>query len=400
MTSPKSAHLTTAKTISPTTDWPVYSVLVPLYDEAQIIPILIHALKRLDYPLERLEILIICEADDHSTIDALRPYLGAPFTLIEVPPSLPRTKPKALNVALKQARGELITIYDAEDRPHPRQLKSAVQAFATHSDWQALQAPLDYFNHNVNWLTRQFALEYGVLFHIWVPFLARLGWPFPLGGTSNHIRRHALDEIGGWDSYNVTEDADLSFRLAANGYKIGHIQDATNEEAVENWTAWQHQRARWIKGFIQTWLIHMSRPLIPGGLKGLIRFATIQITIGGAILAGLIHVPFMLWLGGCYGLSQFEYAVPSQHNWASLSIIFCYGTGIISGIIAALRIGKPKLCLSALFMPLYWWLLFPATLQALYEFLKSPFHWNKTTHGLGAITYDYFNDAELKDFKT
>ena len=157
-----------------------------------------------------------------------------------------------MNYALERSNGEFVTIYDAEDRPHPNQLLAAVAAFEARTDWAAVQAPLDYFNDQDNWLTRQFSLEYAALFHVWIPFLVRLNLPFPLGGTSNHIRRSALARVGGWDSHNVTEDADLSFRLAAYGYNIGYIYPPTQEEAVSIFQDWRLQRARWIKGYIQT----------------------------------------------------------------------------------------------------------------------------------------------------
>ena len=174
--------------LKPLAVWPRYSVLVPLYKEAAIVTSLMDNLAALDYPQDRLEILMICEADDQETISAVKFNLRAPFKLISVPDSKPKTKPKALNYALEHAQGELVTIYDAEDRPHPQQLKLAAQRFAVDKTLSAIQAPLDYFNVSTNWLTRQFALEYAFLFRVWLPFLARLGLPFPLGGTSNHIR--------------------------------------------------------------------------------------------------------------------------------------------------------------------------------------------------------------------
>ncbi len=366
-------------------NWPHYSVLVPLYKEARVISKLMNNLAAIDYPQDRLEIMMICEADDKDTITAVRRHIREPFQLIQVPPSFPRTKPKALNYALNHAKGELITIYDAEDNPHPQQLKAAAIAFFKRPHIGAVQAPLDYYNTQTNWLTRQFTLEYGFLFRIWLPFLTRLGLPFPLGGTSNHIRRSALDSLGGWDAYNVTEDADLSFRLAASQNQIGYIPYPTREEAVEDWHAWQYQRARWMKGFIQTWLVHMSRPLCPQSTYGILRFITLQITIGSALLAGFIHVPFMLCLIALMGARMVGFDIQPPSIWVWGGIGLCYLSGIISGMIAARRLKKPYLFWDSFLMPLYWWLLFPASLQAIWEYLISPFHWNKTAHGLTAI---------------
>jgi len=383
----KENHMRSGHTEPAIDPWPFYTVLVPIYKESRIVPRLMKNLAAIDYPQERIEIMMVCEADDIDTVKAVQRHITPPFKIICVAPSLPRTKPKALNIALKQARGDIITIYDAEDRPHPQQLKRAAQSLMSQPDLGAVQAPLDYYNISVNWLTRQFTLEYAFLFRVWLPFLTRLGLPFPLGGTSNHIRRSALDKIGGWDAYNVTEDADLSFRLAALNYKIGYISLPTQEEAVESWQAWQYQRARWMKGFLQTWLVHMSRPLMPGGATGILRFLTVQVTIGSALLAGLIHVPFMLYLCliGALNILGYNIAAPSMWVWAGLAL--CYGAGMLSGALAAIRIRQKRLLLHVLFMPVYWWLLFPATLQAVWEFLFAPFHWNKTEHGVTAVTH-------------
>lgn len=168
--------------------WPTYTLLVPLYQEASVTRSLVTHLKAIDYPSDKLEIIFICEQEDVATQESLHPFIRKPFSLEIVPTGGPRTKPNALNHALRQSRGELVTIYDAEDRPHPDQLKTAAIAFAQNPHWAALQAPLRFYNGHENWLTRQFALEYAALFYVWVPFLAKLGLPFPLGGTSNHIR--------------------------------------------------------------------------------------------------------------------------------------------------------------------------------------------------------------------
>jgi len=230
--------------------WPFYMVLVPIFREAHMVEGLMQALQKIEYPINRFEIFMICEEKDPFTIAMVRKYLRPPFELIIVPPGKPQTKPRALNYALQSARGDMITIYDAEDSPHPKQLKIAAKTFLHNQTLGAIQAPLDYGNADYNWLTRQFALEYCALFHVWIPFLASANLPFPLGGTSNHVRRTSLDYTQGWDAYNVTEDADLSFRLAANGWEFGYIDSPTVEEATRTWRSWFFQRSRWMKGFM------------------------------------------------------------------------------------------------------------------------------------------------------
>lgn len=366
----------------PIESWPFYTVLVPLFREANMVPQLMSALSELDYPKDKLEIFIICEAVDPPTIEEVRKRIGGVFHLIIVPPGAPQTKPRALNYAMHRARGDYVTIYDAEDIPDPRQLKAAIRAFKADNHLGALQAPLDYANAHTNWLTRQFGLEYAALFHVWVPFLSSLGLPFPLGGTSNHMRRTALEAIQGWDSHNVTEDADLSFRLAAQNWRLGYITPPTQEEAVSTFNAWHFQRARWMKGYLQTWQCHMRAPFAPGGLKGIARFFTLQLTLGLTLISALFHLPVMTGVA-IYALYQYlsgaSINIPAPFI-ASLAI--SYSAGMLIGGIGAMRARKPALLLSVPFMPLYWFALCAPTLRALWELRRNPFHWHKTEHGI------------------
>jgi hypothetical protein len=198
---------------------PVYSVLVPMYKEASVLPLLAKALKGLDYPPSKLEVKLVLEEDDDETIDAAKALkLPGSFEIVRVPPSQPKTKPKACNYALQFCRGEFLTIYDAEDQPEPDQLKKAVLAFRHgHARLACVQGRLNYFNRSENWLTRMFTLEYSQWFDFLLPGLDWLKVPIPLGGTSNQFRLAAVRKVGGWDPYNVTEDADLGVRLAQEG---------------------------------------------------------------------------------------------------------------------------------------------------------------------------------------
>lgn len=362
-------------------DWPRYSVFVPLYNEPTIVRELIGHLSKLDYPEDKLDITLICERDDIATITALWNSLEAPFSIAIVDPGGPKTKPNALNFALERTDSDLITIYDAEDRPDPMQLKMAAYAFHKHPKWGALQAPLLFHNARKNWLTRQFALEYAALFYVWLPFLSRLGLPFPLGGTSNHIRRSLLDKIGGWDSHNVTEDADLSFRIAILAKNIGYILPPTTEEVVDNWPSWVGQRSRWMKGFMQTFNIHMHAPFKPGGYRGVIRFLTLQITIGVTLLTGFCHLPFLSVLAGSR-LGGYVSGTPINLPPVFLiCLLIGYLSGILCAFMGAWRSRQFFLLKDTAFMPIYWIALFGPTLRAAIELKNNPFYWNKTQHG-------------------
>lgn len=370
--------------VSEPPEWPVYTVLVPLFREAHMVEQLITALAGIDYPKNRLEVFLICEAIDPFTISMVRKFNREQFRLIIVPPGAPQTKPRALNYAMQSAKGEFVTIYDAEDVPAQNQLKTAILAFDKDPSLGAVQAPLDYINVNENWLTRQFSLEYAALFHVWLPFLVTAGLPFPLGGTSNHMRRSALDDVGGWDAFNVTEDADLSFRLAANGWTLGYINPPTSEEAVSGWKAWHYQRSRWMKGYMQTWLVHMRAPFAPGGRDGIKRFFILQLTIGLTLLNAFFHLPILLFL---IGVLTFQLVMTSSIYVPEIylySLVFSYAAGITIGMVGAIRAGRPNLVMTALTMPFYWIALFPPTLRALWELGRKPFLWHKTDHGVMA----------------
>lgn len=363
---------------------PRYTVLVPLFHEANMVRGLMQALEVLRYPRDRLEIFLICEEVDPKTIAAVSRHIRPPFKLIIAPKGLPQTKPRALNYALQFANGNFITIYDAEDRPHKDQLLTALSAFNARPEWAALQAPLDYFNAQKNWLTRQFSLEYAALFHVWIPWLTRLKLPFPLGGTSNHIRREPLEAVSGWDAHNVTEDADLSFRLAANGHEIGYITPPTQEEAVSRPVDWHFQRARWIKGFMQTWQVHMSQPFRPHGAKGLRRFICLQLTLGITLLSVWFYVPAMCAMGAAILWLKLSQHTIILEPFYIFSFVFSVGTAILIGGVGAVRANKAFLLKSMIFMPAYWCLLFAPSLRAFWDLKRRPFHWHKTQHGVSS----------------
>lgn len=242
---------------------PVYSILVPIYKESNIIPQLIRNIENLDYPRSKLDVRLLIEEDDVEAQELLRTFKPPSyFTVLVVPHSLPKTKPKACNYGLIRARGEYVVIYDAEDRPDPDQLKKVYLAFqASQENVCCIQAKLNYYNSNQNLLTRWFTHEYSMWFELLLPGVMQLDIPIPLGGTSNHFKTDVLKKINAWDPYNVTEDADLGVRLYKEGYKTAIVDSRTWEEATSRVGNWIRQRSRWIKGYMQTWLVHMRNPV-------------------------------------------------------------------------------------------------------------------------------------------
>lgn len=367
-------------------EMPVYSVLVALHREANVVPQLIAALKRLSWPTSKLEIKLVCEQDDTDTIAAIcAEDLPARFEIVEVPPSLPRTKPKALAYALPTVTGEFVVLYDAEDRPDPLQLVEAWHRFReSGSDLACLQAPLEIANGGEARISRMFAFEYAALFRGLLPWLARKRLLLPLGGTSNHFRRSVLEEVGGWDPYNVTEDADLGLRLARFGYRSETISRPTYEDAPTDFKVWLPQRTRWFKGWCQTWLVHMRNPFGLARELGFGSFVIAQILFAGMILSAIAHpllVVTAIVLAVTFAFGH------TLSTWQSVLLIID-SANIACGYLSFLLLGWQTLKREerrdfrriVLFTPVYWVMLSVAALRALRQLCKKPHLWEKTPH--------------------
>jgi len=375
----------------PDTELPIYTILVPMYKESTVLPILANALINLDYPRAKLDIKLVLEEDDQETIDAAKAlHLSSVFEIVRVPPSFPRTKPKACNYALRLVRGEYLTIYDAEDKPEPNQLKKVLAAFRRLGDRAAcVQARLNYFNSTENWLTGMFTLEYSLWFDLFLPALDHLHFPIPLGGTSNHFDLKKLREVGGWDPYNVTEDADLGLRFTAFGYKVGVVNSVTYEEANSRYRGWIRQRSRWIKGYMQTWLVNMRNPFAliqKAGWKG---FFSFQLFVGGTIVSALA-LPFMVipfLLNACGLLMGIRAIFPPPVLAISLvNLLVCNGILLYHYALAAVKRGNHHLLLRSFTVPLYWVMQSIAGYKAFWQLISKPFYWEKTVHGVSNHT--------------
>jgi cellulose synthase/poly-beta-1,6-N-acetylglucosamine synthase-like glycosyltransferase len=372
----------------PDHELPVYTLLVPLYREAHMLPGLAQALRRLDYPAAKIDIKLILEADDGVTIAAARALrLPGNFELVVVPKCLPRTKPKALNYALPLSRGEYVVIYDAEDRPEPGQLRRALDAFrAGPPNLAAVQARLNLYNVTESWLTRHFTIEYCALFDGLLPALDRMGLPIPLGGTSNHFRASALRWLMAWDPFNVTEDADLGIRLAA-GYCCRVLDSTTYEEAPAQFMGWLRQRTRWLKGYVQTWLVHMRSPRALWRELGTRGFLGFQIMVAGTVLSALVHPWFYLLAGLELAAGNFLTEPESLLGWpfwliAWFDLLAGYLASMGLGLLAVKQRGYRALLWQVPLMPIYWLLISAAAYRALWQFMTARYEWEKTEHGL------------------
>jgi len=365
--------------------WPRYVIQVPLYKEASALPHLVEAIGRLDYPTDRLTVQLLIEADDTETWAALEQIdLVHPFTVVEVPVSQPRTKPKACNVGLASAAGDYLVIYDAEDRPDPDQLKKAVIAFSRCGEEVAcIQARLSFYNAGHNLLTRCFTAEYAMWFDLCLPGLDRLHAPIPLGGTSNHFRLDILKRLQGWDEYNVTEDCDLGLRLFIRGWRTRMLDSTTWEEACPRLAWWIRQRSRWVKGYVQTYLVHtrdfgnLTRRL------GIANSAHFHLLIGGAVLFQLVSTFYWLlvlvWL--IFRPEVVGMFFPGAiFVMAALCLFLGNFAFVYASAIACMRLGFGSVVKYTPLLVLYWIVMSLAAWKGTLQLISRPHFWEKTQH--------------------
>lgn len=368
---------------------PIYTILCPLYKEAHVVPQFLEGISKLDWPKEKLDVMFLLEEDDTETI-AEFDKMNLPFyaRTVVVPDSQPKTKPKACNYGLSYAKGKYLVIFDAEDIPDPLQLKKAYLGFQkAPENVTCLQAKLSYYNSRQNVLTRFFTAEYALWFDVTLPGLQSLNSALPLGGTSNHFETNNLKLLQGWDPFNVTEDADLGVRLFQMGYRTAIINSTTYEEATSVNKNWLRQRSRWIKGYMQTYLVHMRN--IYGFIrqKGLWHNFIFQLTVGGKILFVLLN-PFMWIITVLYFAANpivgptmeaiykapISYIAVTSWVFGNFMFMYCY-------MIAVAKRKQWDIMKYVLLIPVYWFMMSTAAMIALYQLILKPHYWEKTLHG-------------------
>jgi cellulose synthase/poly-beta-1,6-N-acetylglucosamine synthase-like glycosyltransferase len=371
----------------PDRDLPCYTILVPAYNEPEVVGDLIAAMTSLDYPADKLQVLLLLEEDDDVTIEAAKNSgVGDVVDIVLVPAGDPRTKPKACNYGLHFATGSIVTIFDAEDLPERLQLRRVVAAFASLPETVAcIQAKLAFHNGSQNLLTGWFTADYALWFGYLLPGLMRSASPIPLGGTSNHLRRDVIEEVGAWDGFNVTEDADLGVRIAASGYSTAVLDSTTLEEANSDPINWVRQRSRWYKGYLQTWLVHMRRPRETFRALGPVGTYRFTLLLAGTPITACINMIFWFttaaWILGQPDLIAALFP-PYIYYLSLVSLIFGNIATIYMYLIASRESDNAYLLVPSLTMPLYWVMMSVAAIKGCWQLIRNPSYWEKTFHGL------------------
>ncbi len=384
------------------TELPIYSILCPLYKEARVLPQFVEAMSALEYPKDKLDVMLLLEEDDTATIqEAKRLNLPSYFRIVIVPDSQPKTKPKASNYGLAMAKGEYVVVYDAEDKPEPTQLKKAIIAYSrADRSIICLQAKLNYYNPTHNILTRLFTAEYSLWFDVILPGLQSLNTTIPLGGTSNHFKTSDLVRLKGWDPFNVTEDCDLGARLFKAGYKTAVIDSTTLEEANSHVKNWIRQRSRWIKGYMQTYLVHMRSPISftrDYGWHALI----FQLMIGGKIAFMLINPILWVITISYFVLNQYVgayieaiYPAPVFYM-AAFSLVLGNFICLYTYMIGCAKRNHYELIKYVFLIPFYWLMISWSACIAIFQLFFKPHYWEKTVHGLHILAAEVHEEKQL-----
>lgn len=366
-----------------------YNIIVPLYNEEKEVTCQnITSLTSLNFDSDNLNIIYALEEEDKQSLlhfQGLCDIIPEQMIYITIPKTLPKTKPKASNYALSFCFGEFVVIYDAEDIPDPDQLIKSVKQFKQESENTAcLQAKLNYYNHSENLLTKLFSIEYGLWFNYLVCGLATKNSFIPLGGTSNHFKLEILKKIGKWDAFNVTEDADIGARLSFLGYRVGWLDSLTLEESPIGISNWLKQRARWIKGYLQTLFVHSLNHSTIFSKSNTWKLIELHFYVGFSALTFLmlpinfLLIAFSSFLSNASSISFIAYFI-SYGSLALTTISFFIGQ-VIYFQSQNKKITICDIIISFIF-PIYFILHSIAAYLALYQLITKPIAWNRTKHG-------------------
>lgn len=311
---------------------PFVSIMVPAHNEGIVIVKTVEALLRLNYPHDRYEIIVINDNSSDNSADLLQGIqLKHPERLLTIINTDGITggkgKSNALNLGFKQAQGELIAIYDADNTPERNALQYLVAELTHDPSLGAVVGKFRTRNRDATLLTRFINIE--TLSFQWMAQAGR--WQLfklcTIPGTNFILRRSIIEAIGGWDVKALAEDTEISFRIYTMGYRIKFQPKAvTWEQEPQTISVWFRQRTRWVKGNV--YVILKNLPLLFDSKARKIRFDLLYfLAIYFLLLTSLVVSDTILILN-IFGYIHTTLAGFSGLLWLLAIVLFIVGTFI------------------------------------------------------------------------
>jgi cellulose synthase/poly-beta-1,6-N-acetylglucosamine synthase-like glycosyltransferase len=359
-----------------------FTILLPARHEEDVYRETLQKVYNLNYPRRLVQIMAICREDDPGTIaeaQAKISELGDANVQLVIFNDKPINKPHGLNLALQVAWGDVVTIFDAEDEPHP-EILNIINTIMLNEGVDVVQSGVQLMNHNTKWFCFLNVLEYFFWFKSSLHFFARLGMT-PLGGNTVFVRRHLMEQLGGWDETCLTEDADLGIRLSIAGSKVRIVYDdefVTREETPHTIEQFIKQRTRWNQGFIQILCKGIWREL-PTLKKRLMALYVLLLPEVQAFFALMLPVSVIMF---------FFVKLPVWMALLTFMPLYCFILQIFidqAGLHEFLKVhGRPWRMREALtqilaFFP-YQVLLSIGALRAVWRCIQGATNWEKTAH--------------------
>jgi glycosyltransferase XagB len=362
-----------------------FTVMLPARHEEEVIQQTIRQVVRANYPPELLQVLVICSADDEGTVEEaltkIEEFQDEGLDIVDVVlfDDKPINKPHGLNHALRFARGDVVTIFDAEDDMHP-DVFNIVNTVMMTEGVRVVQAGVQLMDFKSSWYSALNVLEYFFWFKSRLHYHAKYG-SIPLGGNTVFFERGLLQGLGGWDEDNLTEDADIGLRISAMGEKVRVIYDdryVTREETPPTLQHFVKQRTRWSQGFMQT--LHKGTwKQMPTRAQRWLAFYTLAFPNAQAALG--VYVPLSL-------IMTFTIKAPVPIALISYLPVLLLAAHFMINVVGLYEFaeahGQTATTGLVLKMALAWfpyqWILAYAAVRALNRQMRGVSNWEKTAH--------------------
>lgn len=363
---------------------PTVSIIVPVKDEEKVVGKLLETFLNVDYPQEKREIIVVEDGSTDKTAEICERYVRRyPSQIRLIRRSISNGKPSALNYALKQVRGEIVAVFDADSVPEPDVLLKAAEYFEDTSI-AAVQGRPCSINADENMLSKFISYEEAVRYETYLRGKDILNLFVPLTGSCYFVRRRVLDEIGGWNDESLSEDMELSARLVEAGYKTRYASDVRSwQENPVNLSQLFRQRTRWFRGSMEVAIKYgrLARKLNK-------RCIDAEITLMGPYT----FIPCLIgYLVTVYSLLSQVQPNAVSTIMAQFTSVFTVFLLLIAGI-ALIYVTKPRKMSNVLWLPFiytYWCIQNFVALYALFQIVfRRPKRWVKTKKTEATINHD------------